>query len=383
MRVADYASAATAIEPTVTGKTRAVGPDLFRALAILMVMLWHLPTAARAGALADLHTWGWLGVDMFFVLSGYLIGSQLMTRMARGQGIDFADFYLRRAFRILPAYLAVLALYLLIPTMHEHAGMQPAWRFLTFTMNLDLNPSVTGTFSSAWSLCVEEHFYLVTPLILLALRGRARWLGPLIVVGVLAFGMALRWTQWSRYAALPEPNWQLFMQWIYYPTWCRMDGLLLGVCLAAARTFRPQLVGRWLPGWAALVAGLGVLAVSVLVLGDQGVQLDHVGATFGYPLFCLACALLLSASIDADPWLARIPLPGLAGLATLSYSLYLVHKAVYKLDDNWLAAKALSGWPAFALYACTVLVAALALHFVVERPFLKLRDRVLARRSAA
>jgi peptidoglycan/LPS O-acetylase OafA/YrhL len=377
MRVTDYASASAIAEAHPPRSSRAVGPDLMRAFAVLMVMLWHLAKPARVGVLPEVWPWGWLGVDVFFVLSGYLIGGQLMARIAKGQGVDFADFYLRRAFRILPAFLVVLALYLLIPSMNEGKAMLPAWRFLTFSMNWNLDPKATGTFSSAWSLCVEEYFYLLAPLTLLALRGRAKWIGLALAAAILVGGMALRA---KLYLAAPDLPWNLYMARLYYPTWVRLDGLLLGVLLAAGRTFRPQLMARWLPGWAALLGGLVALTASIAVIKDNGPLMDFTGSTFGFPLFSLACALMLSASIDAEPWLAKIPLPGVAGLATLSYSLYLVHKPVYTLDKAWLGAEALAGWPALALYACTVLVAALALHHAVERPFLALRDRVLAKR---
>lgn len=377
MRVADYASASATTEAPAIRSAHAVGPDLMRALAVLMVMLWHLPRPARVGVLPDVWPWGWLGVDVFFVLSGYLIGGQLMARIAQSGRIDFADFYLRRAFRILPAFLVVLALYGLVPTMREGKGMQPIWQFLTFTMNWNLDGKASGTFSSAWSLCVEEYFYLLAPLTLLALRGRARWVGLALAGLILVGGMALRA---GLYPTVADAPWPLYMAKLYYPTWVRLDGLLLGVLLAAARTFHPKAMARWLPSWAALLAGLVALAGALWVIKDQGPVLDLAGATFGYPLFSLAIALLLSASIDAEPWLAKIPLPGVASLAALSYSLYLVHKPVYTLDKAWLGAEALAGWPALALYGCTALVAALALHHGVERPFLKLRDRVLARR---
>ncbi|HJV41932.1 acyltransferase [Caulobacter sp.] len=377
MRIADYANATALAGTSATKSARAVGPDLLRALAVLMVMLWHLPKAARVGVLPDVWPWGWLGVDVFFVLSGYLIGGQLMAKMAQGRRIDLADFYLRRAFRILPAFLVILALYRLVPTMQEGKAMLPAWRFLTFSMNWGLDGKATGTFSSAWSLCVEEHFYLLAPLVLLALRGRARWIGAALAGLILVGGMALRA---ELYLAAPDAPWNIYLARLYYPTWVRLDGLLLGVLLAAARTFHPKAVARWLPAWAALTTGLLALAGALMVIKDKGVVLDLAGATFGYPLFSLAVALLLCAAIDAEPWLSKIPLPGVATLAALSYSLYLVHKPVYALDKVWLGAEALAGWPALALYGCTVLTAALALHHGVERPFLALRDRVLTKR---
>ncbi|WP_368734993.1 acyltransferase family protein, partial [Raoultella planticola] len=72
---------------------RAAGPAILRAAAVLLVMAWHLPKAARAGPLAMLQPYGWLGVDVFFVLSGYLIGRQLLAAAARDGGIDLPDFY--------------------------------------------------------------------------------------------------------------------------------------------------------------------------------------------------------------------------------------------------------------------------------------------------
>jgi peptidoglycan/LPS O-acetylase OafA/YrhL len=91
---------------------RLPGLDLLRAIAIIWVMLFH---SWVVGGLGDGFAWlsgyGWMGVDLFFVLSGYLIGSQLLKPLSRGEPLSFSGFYLRRAFRVLPAFLVVLALY--------------------------------------------------------------------------------------------------------------------------------------------------------------------------------------------------------------------------------------------------------------------------------
>jgi len=89
----------------------AAGPDLLRAIAILLVMSWHLPRAARLESLEGLRQISWTGVDLFFVLSGYLIGTQLLKPIARGQVPGLREFYLKRSLRILPTFLAVLAVY--------------------------------------------------------------------------------------------------------------------------------------------------------------------------------------------------------------------------------------------------------------------------------
>lgn len=106
-------------------------------------MLWHLPRPATPVFLQGLKQYGWTGVDLFFVLSGYLIGTQLLSRLARGQRLSLRDFYLERALRILPAFLTVLALYTLLPGIRETPTMQAPWRFLTFTMNFGLDYRVT------------------------------------------------------------------------------------------------------------------------------------------------------------------------------------------------------------------------------------------------
>ncbi len=166
---------------------RAMGPDVFRALAILLVMLWHLPRPATLESLVGLKQYAWAGVDIFFVLSGYLIGRQLLEPLAQGRPISLSNFYLKRALRILPAFLVVLSLYVFLPALREAPEMKPAWRFLTFTMNFGLDYRVTGAFTQAWSLCVEEHFYLLLPVLVLLLSRLRRRGWALLVIGTVLF----------------------------------------------------------------------------------------------------------------------------------------------------------------------------------------------------
>ena len=133
--------------------TRMVGPDILRSLAILLVMLVHLPLNATPGVLVTVREYGWLGVDIFFVLSGYLIGTQLFKEVTRTGAVDFKSFYLRRAFRIFPAFFVVLALYALVPVLRDNPTMQPLWKFATFTVNLGFDPREGNAFSQAWDAC--------------------------------------------------------------------------------------------------------------------------------------------------------------------------------------------------------------------------------------
>jgi peptidoglycan/LPS O-acetylase OafA/YrhL len=372
---------------------RAVGPDFLRACAILLVMIQHLPKAAAAEWLILFKPYGWLGVDVFFVLSGYLIGGQLLRPVSRGETPDLKRFWASRAFRILPAYLVILALYKLLPGFTDGEGIQPLWRFLTFTMNLGLDYTRTGNFSSAWSLCVEEWFYLSLPLLVLALRlpifrtgvlRKARpWPTIVLAIAIVLGGAALRYALWRDLSTIADPPAGLYQKVIYYPTWCRLDGLLMGVMLACARTFRPAQWAKVCPPWLAAGLAVAIWAATIRLIGLNGLILTLTGATVVYPLFSLGCALMLSALLDIEPWLARQRPRGLAQLAALAYSLYLVHKPVYWAMHDWLGPEVLHGWIGLALYVLPVFAAAIVLHVLVERPFLRLRDRVMARKVEA
>ncbi|WP_083684916.1 acyltransferase family protein [Massilia putida] len=216
--------------------SRAPGLDLLRAVAIVVVMLYHLSSHGIDIACAGRH--GWMGVDLFFVLSGYLIGWQLLRDVAAGRMPDWTGFILGRAWRILPAYLAVLALYLALPTWREAEAMPPVWQFLTFTMNVLPDHLTQRAYSHAWSLCVEEHFYLLLPLAVWLLGRRPDVLATAAGAAVLfGGGMLLRDWQW-RHAVAPHmaPGGDMaraiagYVGSIYSPTWTRLDGLLPACC---------------------------------------------------------------------------------------------------------------------------------------------------------
>lgn len=386
-------SAATAIPGLAS--SRAAGPDLLRALAILLVMLWHLPRPATPAVLEGLKQYGWTGVDLFFVLSGYLIGTQLFSRLARGQRFRLRDFYLKRALRILPAFLVVLAVYVFLPGLRENPTMQAPWRFLTFTMNFGLDYRVTGAFTQAWSLCVEEHFYLVFPLLVLLLT-RLRWQGWVAVLacGVLFGGMLLRAALWQNAMAAPLAGDALaslaptYLEAIYYPTYCRLDGLLFGVLLAAFKAFRPDQWRRYVdPRWV-LAAGAIAIALAVSAFhypatpGLRGPILTLTGATFGYPLLSLGCACLLAASLEWERAFGTWRVPGAETIAVISYSIYLTHKLVSHANELLFGQQALAGLGGFTLYFVTGIAAGAVLWLTVERPFLLLRDRLSSQRRA-
>ena len=359
----------------MTSMQRQPGLDLLRAIAILWVMLFH---GFIVGGLGDDWSWlskyGWMGVDIFFVLSGYLIGGQVLQQLRDHGRIDFGGFYLRRALRILPAFWVVLAIYVLFPSWREVDGMEPWWKFAAFIYNLDVAYNTHAAFSHAWSLCVEEHFYLVFPLL-------AAWLfrrnSALLCVSLIAFvllgGIALRSAIWLHDDALqPDRNW--FIEDIYYPTWCRLDGLLVGVALAAMKVFRATWWQR-LRGYANAAAVFGLLGVivSFFLHAQRGGLLAN---SIGWPALSLAFGLLVFAAAERDSWIGRWRVPGAGWIAAISYSLYLSHKLVMHGVDVAIGDR-LHGIAAFTLYAIAIFVAGALLHYMVERPGLRLRGFML------
>ena len=347
---------------------RAPGLDTLRALAIVLVLMSHGRTILKWDWLQAPGAYGWSGVDLFFVLSGFLIGSQLVSAVARDGQVDFRRFYLKRALRILPSYLVCLALYALWPAFNEAKGIDPLWRFLTFTMNFGRR---ADGFSHAWSLCVEEHFYLLFPAAVALWLKAPRLLRPVPwLVMMTAAGMAIRY-------ALVADGTDFFM-WVYRPTYCRLDGLMVGLGLALLRICRPTvwegMVGR---PWRILGLGLCFLAVGLWMLdGDK----TPVAAACGFPLVALGYGGFVAAALapaSVKFWLAQWRVPGAAPLATASYALYLTHKQMFRLATKLIDAPRehafLTGLAAIGLAAAMTL----ALHWLVERPVLRLRERLL------
>ena len=150
------------------------GLDHLRAAAIVLVLLFHYNFYYGVPEWLDaFSSFGWSGVDLFFVLSGYLIADKLFRGFESQGRIDFSGFYLNRFLRIIPAYLVIVALYFIFTDLQEGRGLQPLWKFLTFTQNISID-MYRNTFSHAWSLCVEEHFYLLLPILLFVIFSRKK-----------------------------------------------------------------------------------------------------------------------------------------------------------------------------------------------------------------
>lgn len=362
------------------------GLDTLRALAVTLVVLHHytlfVSDAPTFGWVGEI---GWAGVDLFFALSGYLIGNQIIKALGRastgdadGGGLSLPRFYARRLLRTLPNFWVVLALYALWPAWRDGAPMLPLWRYLSFTQNVRLEPGTA--FSHAWSLCIEEQFYLLLPAVAVVgawlgrggLRPRAA--GFVLLLGWAA-GMAWRAAVWrdGQHAVNPLHH---YYQLIYYASACRCDELLAGVGLALVKQRMPDRWRRILAhGHLLLAAGALVVAAAF-----RWFLVDHYGlgpTVFGYPLLALGFALLILAALAPTSLLHRVRVPGAASLALWSYAIYLVHRQVSVLAAKPLAAAGYGPNHPLTIGIALALsvLAGWLLYRLVETPFMRLRAR--------
>ncbi|WP_276133378.1 acyltransferase family protein [Polluticoccus soli] len=360
------------------------GLDYLRALAITLVFLYHYRSFAHPAWIDDLFSFGWTGVDLFFVLSGYLIANHVFSDIEKG---NFSPglFALKRALRILPAYWVVLSLYFAVPAIREWEGLPPLWKFLTFTQNFGLDLRTNRTFSHAWSLCVEEQFYLLLPLTAL-LFSRFKSVKPAIALLTALFmaGFAARLASWI-FLIIPTIGTQDFgatwAQRMYYPTYNRLDGILAGVSIAGLFHVAPNATNLLLKRVNILViAGLALLTGAYFLCLEQ---LSFYASIFGYPVIALGFGALTLAAISPYSLVNKHRSGFISKIAALSYAIYLVHKATNHITQEQLAA---FGIPAdsnlmFLLCAGSAVTGALALHYVVEKPFLKIKEGLVRRYS--
>ena len=361
------------------------GLDVLRVLAIVSVFVFHYSRSAGPIWFQSIGRFGWMGVDLFFVLSGFLIGGQLFKKLHDTGRISFRDFYVQRAFRILPSYWTVVALYFLVPGFTDDKWTSPLWKFLTFTQNFGLD-LFHDAFSHAWSLCVEEHFYLIFPWIAAAFW---KWGTPkktmCFILSLIAGGIILRgaiWVHWIQPLLDPENSHGLakaFYEQIYYPTYNRLDGLAIGALLSAIAIFRPALWKTFQRNWFfCFTFGLFLLVLSSRMDGDR---YELVASAIVYPLISLSFGSLVIAATAPESPLNRWKLPGIRWGATLAFSFYLIHKHIIHIvmDAGVAHGFSYNGLALMAFSFAASIAAALCLHLVIERPFLKLRFQVMSR----
>jgi peptidoglycan/LPS O-acetylase OafA/YrhL len=367
--------------------------DGIRGLAILGVMALHFfggitPTTIGELTVVTLSGYGVWGVDLFFVLSGFLItGILLGTKGAPGY---FKNFYIRRTLRIFPLYYTVLTVLFLLPmgalarfdaSLSQMQSVQGwVWPYLT---NYYLAPQTSFSIpyvSHFWSLAVEEHFYLLWPIVILLLSRRAAlWGCALFSVTALVLRIGFEsMAPDALYAGVLTP--------------CRLDALCIGAWFAIARRGHAPLDPARLGRWAAAACG-GVLAISVWHVLNP--QFDAIALELRETFL----AILFGSSVYAaayHPGLTRtramLRAPWLRTLGKYSYGLYVFHgviayflslhplvPALHALVGNHTLAAAMQ----VAIGLAVSLLISVASYELFERRFLVLKDRFANFDSAA
>lgn len=350
--------------------------DLIRSIAILLVLFRHGERALQAelgesqGVLQTIFMNGWVGVDLFFVLSGYLISRHLM-RAGIGSGRFHLGRYLAtRALRIVPAYYAALLLVVagvfpFFPVAAEGLSVRVAYHLLFLQDYLPSDINVVF-----WSLGVEEKFYLLAPLLIFALlRCRSTWLRLSLLVALFVLPVVLRTMVFSGMDA--GPDYPTFWRLLRSPFHMALEGLIVGVGIAIAEHsgFVRRSPRR---GLATLVVASMVLA-AWLGSGDFMAEITVVDVLVQPPLIALLAGSMTLGAV----MLAGAPMPFTPAwrfLSRLSYSLYLVHFPLIPLAIPY--AKPYGPLAFWILYLLAGLCVALLVHIAVERPFLRWKERL-------
>lgn len=385
----------------VRDRSRMVQLDVLRGVAILLVMFTHTTLQPKeAGTwepvLSYVRYLGPSGVDLFFVLSGFLVGGLLFKELRATGHVDARRFLIRRGFKIWPSYFVFLGFVFLWLTFIERRGMLASGRALLPNL-VHLQNYLGSPREHTWSLAVEEHFYLALPVLLLLLIGREKEANgasiravPFVAVGLSVLCALLR----METRGLPlsyNP---------FFATHLRIDSLFFGVLLGYLYHFKPHSIA-----FAERHSGV-LLCIGIVLLVPYPALIQHshdslfasaVGSAVGSALLFVAYGCVLLSIIHTPVgvgWLGRRlrgPVArGVAFMGFYSYPIYLWHIDATFPVTKLLAHGALSELPAeprwllaFLLYVMMATAWGAIVGVLVDLPSLALRDRLFPARVQA
>ncbi len=357
--------------------------DGIRGIAILAVFFYHYAsgagrhtTSAAVKAAATVFGFGWSGVDLFFVLSGFLITGILYDTL--GDAGYYKKFYARRTLRIFPIYYLLVAVFVILaPFLGAH--WRPAHLFFLFYLGYPAaiiwpslaNPSIYIALTHLWSLSVEEQFYMIWPSVIAKLRNPKAILRACAVVGVIALALRI-----AVYA-----SGTLSVTWSYAFLFCRMDTIAIGAAIAILMR------GQWRERLhkLALPALLGS-AASILAICFVRKSVDHsdpIIATAGFTLLALLSGALLVLSMREGTWLARLlGMFPLRIFGKYSYGFYLYHFPLWVVlgPSKDFFVSLMHSYvigATFHVFFCLIVnlaIAAVSFH-LIEAPIMRLKDR--------
>lgn len=362
--------------------------DGLRGVAIILVVFFHVALVspnsrgAEISWLGHVRQSGWIGVEMFYALSGFLITGILLQTIRDPQYLR--NFYLRRVLRIFPLYygaLAVLAIVGVILHLSWHGSVPYlllyVQNFRTGIRQLNLEMSGGGIFINLrhfWSLAVEEQFYLVWPFLVLLTRGK-RWFlwVPLVFIVVCP---ALRWIAWERGVAFAP---------LRYWTFFRADSLAWGGLGAAVQRFFTE---RDVRRYRIATLGVGGVVCAGVFGAEHGYFLEALAPTVRifYSSFGAFCCGLILVVVHGQAWVVRLFRVGLLRwFGRYSYGIYVIHLPLMSVYEQirYAVIRATGSRPLGALalvgsaFGLSALLAWVSYHGY-ERHFLSLKDKIAA-----
>ena len=344
---------------TLSSTNRNAPVDIFRGIAILMVVLFHWE-----------HTlpFGQVGVDLFFVISGLLVGGLLTKQLQQDMPINFFRFVLQRGFKIWPSYYTfilfgnVLAIVLYAGWADsEIIPLSDLKRYLFFYKNYIGSP-YHWTFDNIWSLCVEEHFYVILPLgLIIFQRFRLQLKTLFICVGsVIILGIVSKFITFYYFHKNP-----------YFHTNDRIDALAWGFLLNLLIVYYPNLIKKLNANRLLFWVSAALFLVFILLENPDGKgAFDLLYTRIFMPIiFFAAIAGIYSYEIKG--------LKSIRFISYYSYNWYLWHLMAVKLISHYFA----TGYVGLLLYLPASFAAAMFFTIFVEEPFLALRGRLFRKRT--
>ncbi|NRO95833.1 acyltransferase family protein [Paraburkholderia sp. NMBU_R16] len=357
-------------------RNRTIELDFLRGIAIIAVMGYHFHTVDTGFRVIPIIQYpfthfGREGVNLFFTLSGFLVGGLLLRQYASTGVIDARRFIVRRIFKIWPAYYVLIA-------FHMVAGRHPLSTFAV--QNLTHLQNYLGTsISQTWSLAVEEHFYLLLPALLLVFaRWKLRANAILAMLGLICLAVLIARSITVAHGGLEAA---------FFQTQFRIDSLLAGVMLAAVYWMKPDLYRRLAQKRGLLLAIVGFL-VAWLAFATRHNALDE---SIGYSIQSAGYVALIVLMLEHTGSMSRMWLfRAIAWVGVYSYGIYLWHSIAFAPADILIAKASALGLPALIIWALALafqIAIAISAGYIttrlVEFPFLLLRNALFPAQGAA
>jgi peptidoglycan/LPS O-acetylase OafA/YrhL len=354
--------------------------DVLRCIAAVLVIFRHSGIQSRFAHAV------WVGVDLFFVLSGFLISGLLFSEYKLHGAISFKRFFIRRGFKIYPAFYLLLLFTVVIQSVSGRwSSLAQYLTEASYFQNYGRH-----IFAHTWSLAVEEHFYILLPVILLVMirfspnRDDPFRRIPVVFAAIAIICLAIRAATAFHIPTSELEDWEVYRR-VLARTHERIDSLLFGVLIGYVHHFRPELFGKWLESTTNRV-GLAMLACALVMPAifypPQNRFMLTIGLTMLYLGFGIALVLSLHvknvvpASVEAPlKWLGT----GLAFIGVYSYSIYLWHTDIMAYGAHVvrkLTHYQLHGSLLEAFYFPAAIAFGIVMSRLIEQPCLKLRDRI-------